>query len=157
MVAEQELKMHMLTASQAETKAEGAANYRLICKCGRFEIDCSVLRCILDTNYAALDVELWDKIEKKPLTKKAKVTSDLVMQWEWNHQGCQKKLGTIFLYKNVPLLCLSQKSFNYDTKAGNRPLPVQQWRKLPFQVPKLTTKELLEHQKLRDKIADGKN
>lgn len=149
MVAEQELKI--LTASQAETKPEGAANHRLICKCGHFEIDCSVLRCIEKMNYAALDVKLWDKIEETPLTKK----HDLVMQAEWNHQGCQKKLGTIFLYKGVRLLYLAQKSFSYDTKAGDRPLPVKQWKKLPFQIPDLTTKELLEHQKL--KIADGKN
>lgn len=153
MVAKQELKM--LTASQAETKPEGAANHRLICKCGHFEIDCSVLRCIDNTNYAALDVKLWDKIEEKPLTKKANTKSDLVMQAEWNHQGCQKKLGTIFLYNGVRLLYLSQKSFSYDTKDEDRPLPVQQWKKLPFQIPSLTIKELLEHQKLL--MANGKN
>ncbi|XP_052709692.1 interferon-induced helicase C domain-containing protein 1-like isoform X2 [Crassostrea angulata] len=153
MVADKELKM--LTASQAETKPEGAANHRLICKCGHFEIDCSVLRCIDNTNYAALDVDLWDKIEEKPLTKKANTKSDLVMQAEWNHQGCQKKLGTIFLYKGVRLLYLAQKSFSYDTKDGDRPLPVQQWKKLPFQIPALTSKELLEHLKLL--MANGKN
>lgn len=153
MVAKQELKM--LTASQAETKPEGASNHRLICKCGHFEIDCSVLRCIDNTHYAALDVKLWDKIEEKPLTKKANTKSDLVMQAEWNHQGCQKKLGTIFLYKGVRLLYLAQKSFSYDTKDGDRPLPVQQWKKLPFQIPALTSKELLEHLKLL--MANGKN
>lgn len=153
MVAKEELKM--LTASQAEAKPEGASNHRLICKCGHFEIDCSVLRCIDNTNYAALDVKLWDKIEEKPLTKKANTKSDLVMQAEWNHQGCQKKLGTIFLYNGVRLLYLSQKSFSYDTKAGDRPLPVQQWKTLPFQIPSLTIKELLEHQKLL--MANGKN
>lgn len=153
MVAEQELKM--LTASQAETKPEGAANHRLICKCGHFEIDCGVLRCIEKTNYAALDVKLWDKIEEKPLTKKVNTKPDLVMQGEWNHQGCQKKLGTIFLYKGVRLLYLAQKSFSYDTKTGDRPQAVQQWKKLPFQIPDLTTKELLEHKKLE--IGDGKN
>nr|XP_034330978.1 antiviral innate immune response receptor RIG-I-like [Crassostrea gigas] len=154
MVAEQELKMS--TASQAETKAEGAANHRLICKCGRFDIDCGVLRCIDNTDYVALDVKLWDKIDEKPPTKKPNTNPDKLIHAEWNHKRCQKKLGKIFLYKGVPLLYLSQKSFSY-TKAGHRPLPVQKWKKLPFQVPKLTTKELWEHKKLRDKIAEGKN
>lgn len=153
MVAEQELKM--LTASQAEAKPEGAADHKLICKCGQFEIDCNFLRCIENTNYAALDVKLWDRIEEKPLTKKANTKPDLVMQAEWIHPGCQIKLGTIFLYKGVRLLYLSQKSFSYDAKAGDRPSPVQQWKKLPFKIPDLTIKELLEHKKLL--MAEGKN
>lgn len=151
MVAGEKLKM--LTASRAEAKPEGAKNHILICKCGQFKIDCSVLRCIKETNYAALDVELWKKIEEKPLTKKANTKPDLVMQATWNHQGCQTQLGTIFLYNTVRLLYLSQKSFSYDTKGGNRPQPVKKWTKLPFQIPALTNEELLEHQEL--KIANG--
>lgn len=151
MVAEQKLKM--LTSSQADAKPEGAKNHILICKCGQFKIDCDVLRCIEKTNYAALDVRLWNEIEEKPLTKKANTKPDLIMQATWNHHGCQTQLGTIFLYKNVRLLYLSQKSFSYDTKDGNRPQAVKKWTKLPFQIPALTTEELLEHQEL--KIANG--
>lgn len=151
-VADQEL--NMLEASQAETKPEDAANNRLICKCGHFEIDCGVLRCVLNNHYAALDVKLWDKIEEKPLTKKANTQPDLVMQAEWSHQDCQKKLGKIFLHKSVRLLFLAKKSFSYDIKAGNSPLQVQ-WNKLPFKIPDLTKKELYEHKKLL--MDDGKD
>lgn len=57
--------------------------------------------------------------------------SNMIMQAEWNHQGCQKKLGAIFLYKGVSLLYLSQKSFNYDTNNGNRPLPAVEKTTIP--------------------------
>lgn len=122
----------MLIALQVEIKLEGVVNYRLICKCGYFEIDCRVLRCIDNINYVAFDVKLWDKIEEKFLIKKVNIKLDLVMQVEWNYQGCQKKLGIIFLYNGVRLFYLSQKFFSYDIKDGDRLLLVQQWKKLLF-------------------------
>lgn len=145
MVANEE--MRMMTSTQKE-KPNDASNYQLICKCGKFEINCSVLRCILKQNYAALDIALWNKIEdKKPLTKKPFNKGDMVMQSKWFHAGCSQVLGTVFLYKKVRVLYLSQAAFNYYHKNDHRPESVGKWKNLPFQVPDLRPAELLKYAK----------
>ncbi|XP_062591686.1 interferon-induced helicase C domain-containing protein 1-like [Saccostrea cucullata] len=158
MIAEEELKK--LTSSEKEkSKSNDAPSYRLICKCGNFEIDCDVIRCIEQNNYAALDVSLWDRIKEKPLTKKPFNKGDTVMQSQWFHEGCNQILGTVFMYKKVRLPYLSQKAFNFyrvsnDSPNDHRPQGVGKWKDLPFCVPDLKTPELLKYQK--DLIAKGK-
>lgn len=145
MVAEEELRL--LTSSQKEQKPDVASDYLLLCKCGHFKIDCGTVRLIEQVNYAVLDVEIWDKIEEKPLAKKPTV-KDLIMQSEWYHTGCNQKLGTIFLYKNVRVPYLAQKSFSFQLKSDDKRRElVNKWNKLPFQVPAINMKELLEYQK----------
>ncbi|XP_061169135.1 interferon-induced helicase C domain-containing protein 1-like [Saccostrea echinata] len=149
MVAEEELKI--LTSSTKE-KTDDASCFRLICKCGNFEIDCDVIRCIEKNNYAALDVSIWDRIKEKPLSKKPFNKGDTVMQSQWLHEGCNIVLGTVFLYKKVRLLYLSQKAFNFyrvskNGPSGDRPESVGKWKDLPFVVPDLKPTELVGHLK----------
>ena len=144
MVAEEELRL--LTSSQKEQKPDVASDYLLLCKCGDFKIDGGTVRLIEKSNYAVLDVEILDKIEEKPLTKKPNV-KDLTMQSEWYHTGCNKKLGTIFSYKKVRIPYLAQGSFSFQLKSDNsRRELVNKWNKLPFQVPAINMMELLEYQ-----------
>jgi hypothetical protein len=145
MVAEE--KIRIMTSSQ-KVKPNDASNYRLICKCGKFEIDCSVLRCIDKNNYAALDITLWNKIEEEPLTKKPFNKGEAVMQSKWHHTGCSKELGTVYLYKKFRVLYLSQAAFNYyrmSQENGHRPESVGKWKNLPFHVPDLRPAEYLTY------------
>ncbi|XP_071133731.1 interferon-induced helicase C domain-containing protein 1-like [Mytilus edulis] len=124
------------------------AQFDLHCrKCFMFICKGNFLRTLLECHRVVIDIELMDRIKKKPLKKKARFFDGLVKKYKVEGPCCHD-WGVILAKDDVDMLCLSQDDIKvYNTTENKYEKNFRKWIEFPFEVDEMTEEEFLNYKK----------
>ena len=129
-----------------------SSRYKLICgKCGKFRVDCSLLRCVKGAHYVIIDKGIWNRLKTVPFPKEPpRFDSEIILQGQLqsNSDGCTHAVGTTFSYNGTRLPALSHKYMKVlDTeKLKENISKIGKWPLAPFSVQDISDADLQEMQ-----------
>lgn len=116
------------------------SKYKMICsKCGKFEINCSALRCINGQHYVIVRPDIWASVSTKPFPKQPPRFDEAITcqarLFGAGGNSCTHELGIVSTYKDVRLPFLSYKFLRVNDTETNRTIILRKWSDAPFHIP----------------------
>ncbi|CAC5377971.1 IFIH1 [Mytilus coruscus] len=140
---EEQERQRLKTNSNSEKKGKFYINCAL---CGKFIVDGQYIRRIKKAHCIICDVEIFDKIDRRP-TKKSQTFDAIKKTDKVFGFLCGHNWGSILIYQECEFVSLSQDYMTIVNKETGEPLRFKKWSEVHMEFPldDITDNELIEY------------